>query len=87
MKDLPMSVKKERVERLLAEGKAGHEAFIAENLNTVQEFIPEKETDGFWAGYTGNYIRVYVENCKAGGRYRVRLTEHFRDGALAEIIN
>ena len=87
MKDLPMSVKKERVERLLAEGKAGHEAFIAENLNTVQEFIPETETDGFWAGYTGNYIRVYVENCKAGGRYRVRLTGRFRDGALAEIIN
>ena len=86
MKDLPMSVKKERVERLLAEGKAGHEAFIAENLNTVQEFIPETETNGFWAGYTGNYIRVYVENCKAGGRYRVRLTGRFRDGALAEII-
>jgi threonylcarbamoyladenosine tRNA methylthiotransferase MtaB len=55
--------------------------------NTV---LTEEIRDGYMTGYTGNYIRVYIEDrddrLQPGRFMNVRLTEPFRDGCKAELI-
>ena len=86
MKQLPPSVKSERLHRLLAAGEKCAEAFALKRLNGEQEFIAEEYAEGFTSGYTGNYIRVYVPaELTAGKKYRVRLTQLFKDGVKAEV--
>lgn len=59
---------------------------VAGNLTVLTEEIK----DGYMTGYTGNYIKVYIDDC--GGRLqpgqfvKVRLTEQFRDGCKAERV-
>ena len=48
--------------------------------------ICEEEIDGYIVGYTENYLRVYLQKGDVNGFYKVELTELFRDGALAKIV-
>ena len=74
--------------------------FIAKNGSIPHRFLAEERDGDFVTGYTGNYIKVYVDLSKAnlskdtdasaavrtGAFYTVRLTGPFRDGALGELI-
>ncbi len=81
MPDLPASVKKERMERMLACAETAEADYIAKFLG--KEGVALFESDG---GYTENYLRVYAENAREGGLYRVRLLEREKDGVRAEIL-
>ncbi len=85
-KDLPTDLKKSRVDRLISIGEQMKNEFIEENLGSIQEIVPETETNGIWDGYTGNYIRVYANGCTEGKRQKVRLIQRYLDGALGKVI-
>lgn len=79
--DLPASVKKERMARILKEAEKAAARYLARFLGTRRVALFEQD-----GGYTENYIRVYCESANDGGMYEVRLTEPYRDGALCEIV-
>ena len=84
LEDVPPAVKSERLHRLLKAGKESEERYISRFLGTTREIIAEEFADGYTCGYTDNYIRVYIkENLTAGVKFRVKLTEFFKDGVLA----
>lgn len=59
--------------------------YIEKHLGKTLEFIAEDEENGYFGGYTENYIRVYVKE-KPCDKFKVRLTEKYLDGALGEVV-
>ncbi len=84
MKDLPAAVKKERLERLLAVKNSCRNAFVARNYNHEEKAVIEEVSDGYFVGYTGNYLRVYLEKGLPYREIGVIIKEKFRDGVRAE---
>ena len=78
--DLPASVKRGRMERLIEAAHAAERAYIGRFLG--RELTVLFEEDG---GYTENYIRVYAEGAREGMLARVKLLKTEKDGARAEI--
>lgn len=85
LKELPPKVKDERMKALTEVKNRLKRAFIERNINTLQEFIPEETEDGYTSGYTGNYIKCYVKGEIRCGRHTIKLTDFFKDGAVAEL--
>ena len=88
MKDaVPEKVKKDRADALESLGEETAQRFIEANLGIAHAVLIEESREGYATGYTGNYIRTYIEDpegrIKAGKLYRAVLTHTFRDGALA----
>ena len=88
MKDaVPEQIKKERAEVLESLGEKAAKAFTGANLGVTHTVLIEESCDGYATGYTGNYIKTYIEDpegrIEAGKLYKVVLTRTFRDGALA----
>ena len=88
MKDaVPEQIKKERAEVLESLGEKAAKAFTGANLGVTHTVLIEESYDGYATGYTGNYIKTYIEDpegrIEAGKLYRAVLTRTFRDGALA----
>ena len=83
-KDLPKQVKMARWKRLEE---------VAENLkadflqkNTTFEVLIEEEEDGYFVGYSKNYIRCYFQgNFHAGDIVKGKFKSQFKDGVLCEI--
>ena len=86
LKELPSSVKDERMDVILAVKKQLKDKFIADNLGKVLEVIPEDEEDDYLVGYTENYIKIYLGNKEIKGATKVKLLSAFKDGAIGEII-
>ncbi len=84
LKKLPDEVKKERLNRMLDVKAELKSSYVISHIGKKLSLIVEEEEDGYYVGYTENYIRVYLED-KASGKTDVVLTEPFRDGALAKI--
>ena len=82
-KELPMSLKKERVERLLVKGAEQKKKYMERFIGDVLEIVPENCIDGFTEGYSENYIRIYVEGKMEKDPTRVRVKRLFKDGVLA----
>lgn len=85
MPDLPTAVKKERLSRLIAAGKAAERNYVNCRLGREYAVISEDFDGEYTCGYTQSYIKVYIKG-KAVGRINVRLVSAFRDGALAETV-
>ena len=88
MKDaIPEKVKKDRADALESLGEETAQRFIEANLGIAHTVLIEESRDGYATGYTGNYIKVYIEDTgnmiAADALYEVTLTGLFRDGALA----
>ncbi len=88
MKDaVPEKVKKDRADALESLGEETAQRFIEANIGIAQTVLIEESREGYATGYTGNYIKVYIEDTgnmiAAGALYDVTLTGLFRDGALA----
>ena len=58
------------------------QAFVGKTLNVV----PETYENGFTAGYSENYIRVYVAGETEKQPMQVRVERLFKDGVLAKSI-
>ena len=78
------ATKKARMARLLALAAELHERHVAANRSLERPVLWESEQDGFWHGYTDNYVPVYARGQDLANRITiVRIGEPFRDGALA----
>ena len=50
------------------------------------EFLFEEEKDGYFEGYSENYLRLYVKDFTPCGKIKKAVVvKPFKDGALAEI--
>lgn len=80
--EVPASVKKERLHRLLQVCQAQKARYLTRFLGRRMEFLPEEEEDGYTVGYTGNYMRVYVPGKTE--QTQVTIASLFRDGVKGE---
>jgi len=81
-KDLPGSVKSERVKRLEKLGQKLKNDFIKQNK--FGRVLIEEKNGEFCEGYTENYIKCYIKGDFAVGEIvDVKIVEPFKDGALA----
>ncbi len=86
MKDLPSEIKKQRLDVLLKLKKECKEEFAFKLKGKTLNFLCEEEKDGFYQGYTENYLRVYLkEKVEIGKITKVIIEEPFLDGAIAKI--
>ena len=85
-KELPYALKKERVERLLQKASAQKTKYMQGYIGRVVELVPENCFNGFTEGYSGNYMRVYVEGKIDKRPTQVRVEKLFKDGVLAVLI-
>ncbi len=78
---LPREQKERRAHELIALGERLEQAYVLEQIGTVQQVLPEEAHDGIAEGYTGNYIRVRFAGGAAAGLVSVKITG--TDGAIA----
>lgn len=84
-KELPATVKKERVERILQAGAKQKETYLKGFLGKSLTIVPENCFDGFTEGYSGNYIRVYIAGETGKDPIQVRVERLFKDGVLGVV--
>lgn len=86
LKELPPSVKKERLDKMLLLKEELKSRFIEKFIGCELSFLPEYEKDGYFEGYTENYIRVYVQGNCDKKIIKIKLIKPYKDGALAILI-
>lgn len=71
------NVKKERVNRLILLSKELEYKYYQKHLNQSLEVLFEENKDGYYKGYTTNYIKVSVksDDCLKGSFKKVRLND------------
>ena len=84
-KELPASVKKERVEKLLQKGAEEKKKYMSRFIGRCVEIVPEHCIDGITEGYSENYIRVYVEGDIGKEPTQVCVECLYKDGVFAKI--
>ena len=86
---VPGNVKNERADALDAASAAVAAEFMKENFGIRHTVLAEEVRDGYMTGYTGNYIRTYIEDPDCAlvpGQFcDVILTELYEDGCKARI--
>ena len=83
-KELPSSVKKERVERLLQKAGQVKAQYLEKTVGQELSVVWEYSAQGYWEGYSDNYVRVYLEDKTGEEPTRVRVEKLFKDGVLAK---
>ena len=83
-RELPASVKKERVDILMKKAAAVKTEYLRRFVGKTLVIAPEYLRDGYWEGYSENYIRVYLADDGLGEPTSVVVLELFRDGVLAQ---
>ena len=87
MQDLPYEVKKARLDKLLIAKKNCKKQFIEKNIGKTLHVLFEEKKDGFFEGYSENYIRAYLNaHEKPQDIIKVKLVSSFKDGGAVEII-
>ena len=86
LKELPASIKKERLDKMLLLKAELKSKFIEKFIGSKLSFLPEYEKDGYFEGYTENYIRVYVQGACDKKITDIKLVKPYKDGALAILI-
>lgn len=86
MQDLPHEIKKERLDRLILAKERCKADFAKSNVNKTLSVIFEEEKDGYFEGYSENYLRIYIKaDKKPTGVLKVIVDKPFKDGCLAHI--
>lgn len=84
LKDLDKSVKKERLNILLQEKAKLKDEFLQKFIGKELDFLFEEFADGYYQGYSENYIRVYLEEFNNSDNIsKVMVKERFLDGVKA----
>ena len=86
MQDLPTEIKKQRQSVLLEKKAECKERFITSLVGKSVRFLFEEYKDGYYQGYSGNYVRLYLEQFNGTKDIvQVEIIKPFKDGALAKI--
>lgn len=85
--DLPMSIKKERVDRLEKVNMANRIKYLSMFVGTESKMLVEEKKE-YYEGFSPEYIRCYAnkENLVSGKEYRIKFVDYFQDGMIVEII-
>ena len=86
--DTDGTVKTERASLLNEIKQRLKHSFAQSNCGTVQEFLCERKKNGYYEGYTKEYLRVYfMGKAKVGEIVKVRVTEPYLDGARGLVVD
>lgn len=78
--DLPMSIKKERVDRLEVINEKNKLKYLSQFVGKNTTMLAEEKKD-FYEGFSKEYIRCYVDTeLKSGEIYTVKFVEPYKDG-------
>ena len=84
------TVKAERAKILAAVADETARAFMEKNFGVTHRVLTEERVGNFVTGYTGNYIRTYIEDknneLALGEFYNVQLTQVYKDGCKARLV-
>ena len=84
--DLPMSVKKERVDILENVVNKLHNNYLSKFIGKTSTMLVEEKKELF-EGFSPEYIRCYLENnVECGKIYNIKFKEIYKDGMIVEII-
>lgn len=86
---LPPQIKRERLQRLLEVAGRASEAFRSAVIGRTLDVLWEQQTDGYWQGLTGNYVRVYTPADAAleNQLWPARLIAIRGEGMLGDLAN
>ena len=86
LQDIPSDIKKARLDRLLEEKKKLKNEFALKMQGKTLRFLPEEYKNGYTAGYSENYLRLYVKGEFTTGKIiDVKVDAPYSDGAIARI--
>lgn len=85
-KELPAALKKQRVDRLLERAAAVKKTYLEDFVGKCLSVVWEYCSEGYWEGYSENYIRVYVADKNGKEPTQVRVEKLYKDGVLASQI-
>ena len=80
---------KQRTKELSIIAEETKSLFITKNLNKTEEVLLEEFKNGFFVGFTKNYLRTYISpssEYKLNCVYKVKIITPYKDGVIAEII-
>lgn len=87
-KPVDKCIVKGREVKLLELTKSFKEKFFNQNKNTVHSMLIEEVEDNYLVGYTENYVYAYLKgNCNVGDIVKVKLTENYKQGMIAELVD
>ena len=87
MQDINPQIKKERLNKLLDKKAQMKKEFALKMVNKTFNLLVEEFKDGFYQGYTDNYLRVYLdETIENKDLVKVKIIAPFNDGVKAKII-
>lgn len=86
---VPHQVKKERTRNLIELSERKRRAFHSSHLGASVDVLFETMEDGYWTGYTENYMRVFVKSEKPQENQirTVRLETVHEDRLIATLLN
>ncbi len=87
MQDINPQIKKERLNKMLSKKAQMKNDFALSMVGKRLTCLIEEKKDGFYQGYTENYLRVYLEEKDVKeDLVKVKIESPFKDGAIAKII-
>ena len=86
LKELPSSVKKARMEKMLALKGELKQSFLEKSLGSTLKVLIEEKVGEYYQGYSENYLRVYLKQTPKTDMVKVKVASVYEDGVLAEII-
>lgn len=81
-KELPSAVKKERLDRMLEVASKQKTEYARRFIGKTLTVVPETYEEGYTAGYSENYLRVYTLGKIEKRPTRVRVEGLFKDGVI-----
>lgn len=85
--DLPAGVKTQRATQLGEIKQQLKRNFEQKFVGTTQSVLVEEQKNGFWQGYTKQYLRVYFQgNVQSGQIVDVKIAEPYLDGVKGEVV-
>lgn len=81
-KELPSAVKKERLDRMLEIASKQKTEYARRFIGKTLTVVPETYEEGYTAGYSENYLRVYTLGKIEKRPTRVRVEGLFKDGVI-----
>ena len=83
----PNAIKEARSKTAIALAEKLRIAYNEKLIGTQQQVLFEQPEDGYFTGHTPNYVKIYAKGDNLHNTLSdVRITGHFRDGMLAELI-
>ena len=88
---VPEETKKTRASVLEETASKVAEEYITGLVGTIQSVLIEEEEDGYMTGYTGSYVKVYIDETVESVKpepntfCKVKITGTFKDGARASM--